>query len=161
VDHARVRTAPGRRAGPSRSERRLQTILSPSRRLVAFDLEHTLLASNVVESYAWLATRELPPAERARFTMRLLREAPGLLALDRRDRCDFLRHFHRRYEGAPADRLRADAGELYNDLLFKKVFPEGIRRVREHRALGHQTMLITGALDFMVEPLRPLFDVVV
>jgi hypothetical protein len=33
--------------------------------------------------------------------------------------------------------------------------------VRAHRALGHRTVLITGALDFVVEPLRPLFDEVV
>ena len=33
--------------------------------------------------------------------------------------------------------------------------------MREHRALGHRTMLITGALDVVVDPLRPLFDEVV
>ncbi len=36
-----------------------------------------------------------------------------------------------------------------------------MRRVREHRALGHRTILITGALDFAVEGLRPLFDEIV
>ena len=60
----------------------------------------------------------------------------------------------------PADRVRADAWELFS-LLLGKSFPAGIRRVREHRALGHRTLLITGALDFVVEPLRPLFDDVV
>lgn len=40
-------------------------------------------------------------------------------------------------------------------------FPAAIRRVREHRALGHRTVLITGALDFVIEPLRPLFDDIV
>ena len=33
--------------------------------------------------------------------------------------------------------------------------------MREHRALGHRTILITGALDFAVEGLRPLFDEIV
>jgi alcohol-forming fatty acyl-CoA reductase len=33
--------------------------------------------------------------------------------------------------------------------------------VREHRRLGHRTVLITGALDFAIGPLRPLFDDVV
>src|SRR5208283_1870247 len=28
-------------------------------------------------------------------------------------------------------------------------------------ALGHKTLLITGALDFVIEPLRPLFDEVI
>src|SRR5947209_10211648 len=99
--------------------------------------------------------------ERARFTLRTLREAPTLLALDRRDRGDFLRHFYRRYEGASAERLANDARELFSALIITKSFPAGIRRVREHRALGHRTLLITGALDFVVEPLRPLFDDIV
>ena len=33
--------------------------------------------------------------------------------------------------------------------------------MREHRRLGHRTVLITGSLDFIVEPLRPLFDDIV
>ena len=69
---------------------------NPDRHIAAFDLENTLIASNVVESFAWLATRRMGGDERVRFTMRTLREAPGLLALDRRDRGDFLRYFYRR-----------------------------------------------------------------
>ena len=129
--------------------------------MAAFDLENTLIASNVVESYSWLATRHLPADERVRFTLRTLREAPTLLALDRRDRGDFLRYFYRRYEDAPADRVRQDAWELFSQLILTKSFPAGFRRVREHRALGHRTLLITGSLDFVVEPLRPLFDDIV
>ena len=33
--------------------------------------------------------------------------------------------------------------------------------MREHRALGHRTVLITGALDFAVDGLRPLFDEII
>ena len=50
---------------------------------------------------------------------------------------------------------------MLSDLLMTKSFPAAIRRVREHRALGHRTLLITGALDLVVEPLRPLFDDIV
>ncbi|MFN2608786.1 MAG: HAD-IB family phosphatase [Acidimicrobiales bacterium] len=161
VHQARVRTTPGRKGGPSRYERGRAAVLSPNRHLAAFDLENTLIASNVVDSYSWLATRGMADDDRARFTLRMLKAGPGLLALDRRDRGDFLRHFYRRYEGAPVDRLRVDAWELFSNLLLTKSFPAGFRRVREHRALGHRTVLITGALDFVVEPLRPLFDDVV
>ncbi|MDP9072172.1 MAG: HAD-IB family phosphatase [Actinomycetota bacterium] len=161
VVHARVRTSSGRRGGASRQDRGRRAVLSADRHLAAFDLENTLIASNVVESYAWLATRRLPSDERVRFTLRTLREGPGLLALDRRDRGDFLRHFYRRYEGASASRLGDDAWEMFSYLILTKSFPAGIRRIREHRALGHRTVLITGALDFVVEPLRPLFDEIV
>ena len=166
VAHARVRQATGRRPGKgatglTRAERGRRAILSAERHLAVFDLENTLVASNVVESYAWLATRHQSDGERVRFVARTLRQAPGLLALDRNDRGDFLRSFYRRYDGAPIDRLRADAWELTSDLLLAKSFPAGIRRVREHRAAGHRTLLVTGALDVVIEPLRPLFDDVV
>ncbi|HEX3538905.1 MAG TPA: HAD-IB family hydrolase [Acidimicrobiales bacterium] len=161
VAHARVRMAgPSRRTAPapSREERGRRSILAPERQLAVFDLENTLIASNVVDSYAWLATRRMAEEDRVRLVLRTIREAPRLLALDRQDRGDFLRHFYRRYEGAPVERLRHDSWELWSDLLLAKAFPAGIRRVREHRRLGHRTLLITGALDVAIEPLRPLFD---
>jgi fatty acyl-CoA reductase len=171
VAHARVRLAPqggGARTrsgkgstGMTREERGRRAVLAPERELAVFDLENTLIASNVVDSYSWLATRHSDDAERARFVLRTLREAPRLLALDRTDRGDFLRYFYRRYEGAPVERLRQDSWELFSDLVLTKSFPAGVRRVREHRALGHKTLLITGALDVVIEPLRPLFDEVV
>jgi fatty acyl-CoA reductase len=170
VAHARVRLVPGpgerkRSAhgatGMTREERGRRAVLSPQRQLAVFDLENTLIASNVVDSYAWLATRHRGYGARAGFVARTLREAPGLLAADRADRGDFLRAFYRRYDGAPVGRLAADGWELWNDLLLAKSFPAGLRRVRDHRALGHRTLLITGALDVVIEPLRPLFDEVV
>ena len=162
VEHARVRTSPNaKRTLGSREERTRRAILSEEPRCAAFDLENTLIASNVVESYAWLATRHLDRFERARLVAGLLAEGPRLLRLDRRDRSDFLRAFYRRYEGAPVEQLRIDSYELYSDLLGLRAFPDAVARVRRHRALGHRTLLITGALDFVVEPLRPLFDEIV
>ncbi len=161
VHHARVRTRPSARGGTTKADRTRRAVLAPERTLAVFDLENTLIASNVVESYAWLASRRMDRGDRVRFVARMLAEAPSLLALDRRDRGDFLRHFYRRYDGAPVERLRRDAWELFSDLLLEKAFPEGLRRVRQHRRLGQRTMLLTGALDFVVDPLRPLFDDVV
>jgi alcohol-forming fatty acyl-CoA reductase len=162
VAHARVKTTPGATSRESRSTRLRRQVLSPDRHLAAFDLENTLIASNVVESYSWLATRRLDPDDRVRFALRTLAEAPRLLALDRRDRGDFLRSFYRRYEGAPVAQLEEDAAELFSRLILTKSFPAGFRRVREHRALGHRTVLITGALDIVVERnLAPLFDDIV
>jgi len=161
VEHARVKMTPGKKTGPTRRERGRAAILSPSRHLAAFDLENTLIASNVVDSYSWVATRHLPPADRMRFVLKTLREAPGMLALDRKDRGDFLRHFYRRYEGAPVERVTADTWDLWAEHLYLKAYPAAIRRVRRHRELGHRTILITGALDVLVQPFRPLFDEVV
>jgi HAD superfamily hydrolase (TIGR01490 family) len=161
VEHARVKTTPGHARTDNRSTRLRAQVLAPERHMAAFDLENTLIASNVVESYAWLATRRLPMDDRVRFVAQTLREAPRLLALDRRDRGDFLRFFYRRYDDASPDQIDADAAELFSALILTKSFPAGIRRVRQHKRLGHRTVLITGALSFVVEPLRPLFDEII
>ena len=158
VKQARLKMQPGAKSSESRSTRLRKQLLSPERQLAVFDLENTLIASNVVASYAWLATRHLNVADRMSFTVKTLREAPTLLSLDRQDRSDFLRYFYRRFEGASVELMARDSREMLSDLLITKSFPAGIRRVRQHRALGHKTLLITGALDFVVEPLRPLFD---
>ena len=161
VTHGRAATSGARRDPDRRAKRLRAQVLSADRHLAAFDLENTLIASNVVASYAWLAGRRLGTADRVRLVGRLLAEAPSLLAADRQDRSDFLRSFYRRYEGAPVDQLRTDAAEAMSDLLLSRSFPEAIRRVRRHRELGHRTVLITGALDVVVEPLAILFDDIV
>ena len=159
--HARVKTTPGKSRTPDRMNRLRKQVLEPTRHVAAFDLENTLIASNVVESYSFLATRRLNGPERARYVLRTLAEAPGLLKLDKRDRTDFLRHFYRRYENAPVDQIDEDAREMMTQLILTKSFPDGLRRVREHRAAGHHTVLITGALSFNVAGLKPLFDEIV
>ncbi len=158
VQHARVKSTPGKAKSIDRMGRMREQVLDPRRQVAAFDLENTLIASNVVESYSWLATRRLDTPERVRYVLRTLAQAPGLLRLDRQDRTDFLRHYYRRYENAPVEQVEADAREMMTQLIMAKSFPEGLRRVREHRAAGHRTVLITGALSFNVEGLRPLFD---
>ena len=161
VEHARVKTR-GEASDPDARTRRLRKrVLDPERHLAAFDLENTIIASNVVFSYAWLATRGLGPRDRARFTAKTIAEAPALLALDRRDRTDFLRFFYRRYDGASVAEMDRLGSELLADHILTKAYPAALRRVREHRRLGHRTLLITGALDIVVKPLRPLFDDVI
>ncbi|NBO55149.1 MAG: NAD-dependent epimerase/dehydratase family protein [Actinobacteria bacterium] len=160
VQHARVKTQPGK-TRTDRASRLRANVLSRERHVAAFDLENTLIASNVVESYSWLATRRLNTPERIRYVLQTLKESPQLLAMDRKDRGDFLRYFYRRYEDAPVEQINEDARDMMTQLIITKSFPDGLRRVREHRALGHRTVLITGALDFAVAGLKPLFDEIV
>jgi len=160
LEQGRVKTAPSGKKGAAfgRSDRLREQVLDERRQLAAFDLENTLIQSNVVGSWGWLATRNLNRAQRARLVVKALGEAVSLQRLDRRDRVEFLRHFYRRYDKAPVEQLEHDAAELFSDLLVKNAFPDAIRRVRAHRAAGHRTVLITGALDFIVKNLDPLFD---
>jgi HAD superfamily hydrolase (TIGR01490 family) len=51
--------------------------------------------------------------------------------------------------------------EHVGEYMLQKASAAAIRRVREHRAAGQRTILITAAMDAFVRPLAPLFDVMV
>jgi HAD superfamily hydrolase (TIGR01490 family) len=86
---------------------------------------------------------------------------PSYLSADRRDRGEFLRTFFRRYEGVDVAGLNALIEEHVGEFMLQKASAAALRRVREHRAAGHRTILITAAMDAFVEPLAPLFDVMI
>lgn len=148
--------SPRRPAGPPKP-------LTPagSEVLAVFDLEGTLIASNVIEAYLWSRLAERPlsawPAELGS----LARSLPRYFSAERRDRGDFLRVFLRRYAGASEAEFRRLVADQLTDLLLSRAAPDALRQVRKHRAAGHRTILITGTVEPLVEPMRQLFDVVV
>jgi len=126
-----------------------------------FDVEGVVLGTTVAHFYAWLRTREMPRADRALWTLGLAARAPGYIVADRRSRAAFNRSFYRNYRGLPADELREQAAEALSEFILPRVHQAAIRRVRAHRSRGDRVVLLTGALDFLVDSLRHLGDEVV
>jgi fatty acyl-CoA reductase len=159
---ATVRRA-GQRRGSSSKVRSPSPRSLPERTDVAavFDLEGTIVNSNVVESYLWARLATMPRSGWLRELADLARCAPRYLSAERHDRGELLRAFLRRYAGARTDELRALVTDVLGDALLHRVMPEATRQIRRHRAAGHRTVLITGAVDLHVEPLSVLFDEVV
>jgi HAD superfamily hydrolase (TIGR01490 family) len=163
-------TATVRRAGQRRTrspsaarESAPRPVTLPERTDVAavFDLEGTIVNSNVVESYIWARLATMRRSGWLGELADLARCAPRYLYAERRDRGELLRAFLRRYAGAQVDELRTLVTELLGDALLHRVMPEATRQIRHHRSAGHRTILITGAIDLHVEPLSVLFDEVV
>jgi alcohol-forming fatty acyl-CoA reductase len=129
--------------------------------LALFDMEGTLLPSNVVESYVWSRMADLPwdrwPDELADVFGRI----PSYLMADRRDRGEFLRTFFRRYEDATVEGIDRLVDEIVSEFMLQKLSAAAVRRVREHREAGHRTILITAAAEPFVQPIAPLFEEVV
>lgn len=129
--------------------------------LALFDMEGTILPSNVVESYVWARMADLPwdrwPAE----LLDVFARIPSYLLADRRDRGEFLRTFFRRYEGATVEGIDRLVDEVVSEFMLQKLSAAAVRRVREHRQAGHRTILITAAAEPFVRPIAPLFDEVV
>lgn len=129
--------------------------------VAVFDMEGTIIQSNVVESYVWTRFADLEPEDWPAELVSVFSRVPGYLQIDRRDRGDFLRTFFRRYEGASVEQVDALVARHVGELMLQKAFPPAIRRVREHRAAGHRTIVITAAAEPFVLPLAPLFDIVI
>jgi HAD superfamily hydrolase (TIGR01490 family) len=129
--------------------------------LAVFDMEGTIISSNVVESYVWAKMADLEPDEWPAELVGVFGRIPRYLAIDRRDRGDFLRTFFRRYEGASVEGIERLVDRHVGEFMLQKASPAAIRRIREHRAAGHRTLLLTAAAHPFLKPLEPLFDVVI
>ena len=106
--------------------------------VAVFDMDGTLLPSNVVESYLWLRLPELAGTRRAREVADVARALPRWLLTERRDRGAFLRAVYRRYAGADYDELLRIVDEHVTGTVLGRLSPGAARAVREHRAAGHR-----------------------
>lgn len=129
--------------------------------LAVFDVEGTIVDSNVLEAYLWLRLSDARGWGRARAVASLAARVPGFIGAERRDRGEFLRSFYRQYAGASPDAVRALAAETLGDLFLRRLAPGAVRRIRLHRQAGHRIVFITGSLDFIVAPIASLADVCV
>ncbi len=123
-----------------------------------FDMDGTLLSSNVIETYLWMRLRELSDVERFAELGRIAARVPSLVRAERLERSAFLRSVYREYAGARLADLDALTDAELSDHVLARLAPAAVRRIREHRAAGHTTVLITGAIRPLTRPLRPLFD---
>ncbi|GAC1507126.1 MAG: HAD-IB family hydrolase [Candidatus Dormibacteraceae bacterium] len=127
--------------------------------LAVFDVDGTLVETNVVEYFLWMRLRAQPIDEWPGFMAQMLREAPRWLYLERRSRAEFQRSFYREYDGLDYEVMKRLGREALDAVTLRRIYPEGMRRIREHKRAGHRVLLLTGALDVVVEPLADLLDV--
>lgn len=126
-----------------------------------FDLEGTVLASNLIEGYLWVRLLDAPRSAWPVEIAALATSVPKYLRADHRSRSEFIRTFMRRYAGCSEARVRRLVRDRIGDAVLRRSLPEAVRQIRAHRAAGHRTVLITGTADLLVEPLAPLFDEIV
>jgi fatty acyl-CoA reductase len=126
--------------------------------LAVFDVEGVVLDSTVAHFYAWLRTRDMPELDKLVWSAGVAARVPGWIMEDRRSRTAFNRSFYRLYKDLPSRELRNQAKEALPDFIQPRIQHEAIRRIREHKRRGDKVILVTGALDFLVESLRHLGD---
>ena len=166
--HAPAITDPVRRLEAARRRRKARSATyrdlkpaKPGTVLAAFDLDGTVMTTNVIETYLWLKLPELSLTQRAGELMRVVAQLPNYLGAERKDRGVFLRQVYRRYEGARLDELEHFVDERLTSFVLDRTSPEAVRRIREHRDAGHTTILLTGVIRPLTRPFEGLFDHIV
>ncbi len=162
-------TAPVRRMDAIRSKRgsRPTTVkdlgkdTAGSAALAIFDLDGTIMSTNVIEQYLWARLPELSLTRQLAEVGQVMRRLPSYLRAEQRDRGTFLRAVYRRYRGADLAALERFIDTSMAPHILSRLSPEAVRRIREHRAAGHATILITGVVRPLTRPIQPLFDVIV
>jgi fatty acyl-CoA reductase len=143
---------------PQGNKRAQRALPKRSDVVAVFDLEGTVLESNLVQQYLWLGiTKTFMARELASLAVSI----PKYLRAERHDRGEFIRTFMRRYEGIRVSRIEALVRGRFGRQLINHVYPDALRRAQAHREAGHRTVLVTGTIDLMTTPLAPFFDEVI
>ena len=143
---------------PGRKKRRRLAEEEPGQVSAIFDVDGTLVGSNVVSYFAWLRMQELPVPLRPLWLAGFLPKVPYYWGLDKVSRAHFNRAFYKNYRGWKPSRARALGRESFAGFTLDRIYPGALACLREHKAAGHRVVLLSGALDFLLEPMRDLAD---
>ena len=126
-------------------------------RTAFYDLDGTLVSSNVVTRYAFLA-RHLPSPARAAYKFaKLALSVPLLIGLDHYSRRLFNEIFYREYRGLRKDWLEAMATAIFDRHVRPSIYSGSQAAVEADRGNGFRLVLVTGALDFDLVPVVNFF----
>ena len=146
---------------PAARERAQRALPNRTDVVAIFDLEGTVLESNLVKQYLTLWAGSVPRARVAHDLANFTFSLPKYLRAEKRDRGEFIRTFMRRYQGFKVSEIQRLVRGSFGRAMLRRALPDALRRVQEHRDAGHRTILVTGSIDLMVEPFLPFFDEVV
>lgn len=122
-------------------------------RAAFFDVDGTLVRTNIVHAFAFYAMNQGSILGTAWQTARTVLSIPAFMVADRINRKTFNEIFYTYYKGQSEDRLITLADELFEDVLRPAIY-EGTPRLLEGvRRAGCRVVLVTGALDFTVRRL--------
>lgn len=130
--------------------------------MAVFDLEGTVVDSNIVQQYLWVRSAGVRKGAWPAEVTRILFSLRGYLRAEKADRGEFIRSFLRRYAGMPVARLdKIVHSPGYASTVKRHTSPGAIKAIAEHRAAGHRTVLVTGSIEQLVSPIAELVDDVV
>lgn len=118
-----------------------------------FDVDGTLVATNLVHPALFYLFNRATPLQVARGVGRTLLRAPAMAVAELVDRRTFNELLFQSYEGVSEDRLEILADEAFAKVIQPSVYAHARSLVDKSRAAGHEIVLISGTLDFILKRL--------
>lgn len=118
-----------------------------------FDVDGTLVKTNVVHVYAYYAMNRGSLLGMAGRTASTAASLPLFGVMDLVNRKVFNEFFYRYYQGLSEDRLIAVAEDMFEDVLRPGLYEQSQDLIDQARRSGCKIVLVTGALDFTMRPL--------
>jgi HAD superfamily hydrolase (TIGR01490 family) len=118
-----------------------------------FDLEGTLVSTNLVHTLAFYAKRQQGLWQTTKKTVGTVAKLPFFGLADLYSRNVFNEVFFKSYEGFSQDRLRYFSDELFEDVLKPAIYPGTPDLIEKGKKNDQRQIVITGALDFTIQRL--------
>lgn len=118
-----------------------------------FDVDGTLLKSTIVHCYIWMRSLQMPFFLKHLWLIGFLPKIVYYLILDSISRTRFNEVFYRNYRGLEVAEMKALSTEMFEAYIRPKIFSEAVSQIQEHKEQGTAIVLVTGSLDFVVQPI--------
>ena len=118
-----------------------------------FDVDGTIVSTTIVHYYVQFRSCLLPAFFRPFWLAWFALKVVYYFFLDKVSRTRFNRVFYRNYRGLDAENVKQLAGEQFETYVHSKLFPAALDHIREHQDRGDLVVLVTGSLDFIIQPL--------
>ena len=124
-----------------------------------YDLEGTLVRTNLVHTLAFYAKRQQGLWQTAKKSVGTLTKLPFFGLTDLYSRNVFNEVFFKSYEGFSHDRLRYFSDELFEEVLKPAVYNGTPELIAAGKKIGQRQVVITGALDFTIARLMDFLGI--
>jgi HAD superfamily hydrolase (TIGR01490 family) len=116
-----------------------------------FDVDGTLVTTNLVHPTLFYMLNQKTPFQSVTNLGRALLRAPWMALAEMRDRRLFNEMLFMSYEGFSEDRLLAFAEEAFEKVIKPAIYPGAKDLIKTSLDKGHDVILVSGALDFLME----------
>ena len=116
-----------------------------------FDVDGTLVSSNLVHPALFYLVNQATPLRTLQRLGRAMLKAPAMALAELADRRMFNELLFSSYEGMTEDRLVLLADEVFDRVIRPSLYPGALDLIAENRRAGHEIVLVSGALDFILQ----------